>query len=132
MLLASAVKGSDGFFTTFFVSTWSRYVARWAARARASRPNQVTVIALCIGIAGGGRVRDRRARRATSRAPCSLYLSFVVDCVDGQLARYTRRFSKFGAWLDSVFDRAKEYVGLRGPRHRRRERGGVDARRARR
>ena len=30
-LLSSAVKASDGFFTTFFVSPYSKYVARWAA-----------------------------------------------------------------------------------------------------
>jgi phosphatidylglycerophosphate synthase len=39
-----------------------------------------------------------------------LQAAFSLDCVDGQLARYTRTFTKFGAWLDSVFDRAKEYV----------------------
>src|SRR6185503_1918831 len=50
--LKSAVKGADGFFTTFFVSTWSRYVARLAARIGLS-PNQVTVLALCVGVAAG-------------------------------------------------------------------------------
>jgi Family of unknown function (DUF5941) len=34
--------------------------------------------------------------------------------VDGQLARYTRTFSKLGAWLDSVFDRTKEYLAFAG------------------
>ena len=43
-----------------------------------------------------------------------LYLAFVTDCVDGQLARYTRQFSKLGAWLDSVFDRTKEYLAFAG------------------
>ena len=31
-LLDSAVKANDGFFTTFFVSPYSKYIARWAAR----------------------------------------------------------------------------------------------------
>ena len=70
VLLDSAVKGSDGFFTTFFVSTWSRYVARWAARAGLT-PNQVTFIALCIGLAAASRVRHRASAPDTSRAPCS-------------------------------------------------------------
>ena len=39
-----------------------------------------------------------------------LQAAFTIDCVDGQLARYTRQFSKLGAWLDSIFDRGKEYV----------------------
>ncbi len=43
-----------------------------------------------------------------------LQLAFTFDCVDGQLARYTRQFSKLGAWLDSVFDRTKEYVVFAG------------------
>ncbi|HEX2084635.1 MAG TPA: CDP-alcohol phosphatidyltransferase family protein, partial [Solirubrobacteraceae bacterium] len=38
----------------------------------------------------------------------------TTDCVDGQLARYTRQFSKLGAWLDSVFDRTKEYAVFAG------------------
>ena len=43
-----------------------------------------------------------------------LQVAFTLDCVDGQLARYTRTFSKFGAWLDSIFDRTKEYVVFAG------------------
>jgi hypothetical protein len=43
-----------------------------------------------------------------------LYFAFVLDCVDGQLARYTRQFSTLGAWLDATFDRAKEYVAYAG------------------
>jgi hypothetical protein len=112
VLLASAVKASDGFFTTFFVSTWSRYVARAAARAGLS-PNQVTVIALCIGLTAGAAFATGE-RAGYIAGAVLLYLSFVADCVDGQLARYTRRFSKFGAWLDSVFDRAKEYAAFAG------------------
>ena len=112
VLLSAAVKASDGFFTTFFVSTWSRYIARWAAN-RGLRPNQITVFALCLGVLAG-------AAFATGERPGYIaggvlaYLSFVFDCVDGQLARYTRTFSKFGAWLDSVFDRSKEYVCFAG------------------
>jgi CDP-alcohol phosphatidyltransferase-like enzyme/MobA-like NTP transferase protein len=110
--LKSAVKGTDGFFTTFFVSTWSRYIARWAARLGLS-PNQVTVLALCVGIAAGTAFATGE-RAGYIAGAVLLYLSFVFDCVDGQLARYTRRYSKFGAYLDSVFDRAKEYVAFAG------------------
>ena len=48
-----------------------------------------------------------------------LQVAFTTDCVDGQLARYTRTFSKLGAWLDSIFDRTKEYVAFAGPGDRR-------------
>jgi len=43
-----------------------------------------------------------------------LYFAFVFDCVDGQVARYTRQFSTLGAWLDATFDRAKEYLAYAG------------------
>jgi Family of unknown function (DUF5941)/CDP-alcohol phosphatidyltransferase len=43
-----------------------------------------------------------------------LQVAFTADCVDGQLARYSRQFSKLGGWLDAVFDRAKEYVVYAG------------------
>jgi hypothetical protein len=111
-MLDSAVKATDGFFTTYFVSTWSRYVARWAAR-RGLTPNQVTVASLCIGIAAAaGFATGERAGLIAGAV--LLYLAFVADCVDGQLARYTRQFSKFGAWLDSILDRTKEYVAFAG------------------
>ena len=110
--LKAAVKGGDGTFTTFFVSTWSRYVARWAAR-RGIGPNQVTVFALCVGLAAAAAfATGERAGYIVGAA--LLYLSFVFDCVDGQLARYTRRFSKFGAYIDSIFDRTKEYAAVAG------------------
>jgi len=110
--LKAAVKGSDGFFTTFFVSTWSRYVARWAAR-RGIGPNQVTVFALCVGLAAAASFATGE-RAGYIAGAALLYLSFVFDCVDGQLARYTRRFSKFGAYIDSIFDRSKEYAAFAG------------------
>ena len=54
VLLDSAVKATDGFFTTFFVSPYSRYIARWCAR-RGFTPNQVTTVSLLIGLARRGR-----------------------------------------------------------------------------
>ena len=110
--LKAAVKGGDGFFTTFFVSTWSRYVARWAARLGIG-PNQVTVFALCVGLAAAAAFATGE-RAGYIAGAALLYMSFVFDCVDGQLARYTRRFSKFGAYIDSIFDRTKEYAAFAG------------------
>ncbi len=112
VLLESAVKGRDGFFTTFFVSPYSKYLARWAAR-RGLTPNQVTTASLAIGVLAA--VAFATGERAGLIAGAVLLqLSFTTDCVDGQLARYTRQFSKLGAWLDSVFDRSKEYAAFAG------------------
>jgi hypothetical protein len=112
LLLDSAVKPSDGFFTTHFVSPYSKYIARWAAR-RGLTPNQVTTASALMGLlaAAGFATGERWGMVAGA---VMLQLAFTTDCVDGQLARYTRRFSKFGAWLDAIFDRAKEYLAFAG------------------
>ena len=110
--LEAAVKGSDGFFTTFFVSTWSRYAARFAARMGWT-PNAISVVSMLIGIAAAGAFATG-SRPGMVAGALLAYLAFAADCVDGQLARYTRQFSKLGAWLDSVLDRAKEYVIFAG------------------
>jgi hypothetical protein len=112
VLLDSAVKASDGFFTTFFVSTYSRYIARWAGR-RGFTPNQVTTVSLFIGFLAAAAFATGERWGLVSGA-ILLQAAFTTDCVDGQLARYTRTFSKLGAWLDSIFDRTKEYVCFAG------------------
>jgi phosphatidylglycerophosphate synthase len=112
VLLNSAVKGSDGFFTTFFVSPYSKYIARWAAR-RGWSPNGVTTLSMALGVVTAVLFATGTRWGLVSGA-VMLQLAFTFDCVDGQLARYTRTFSKFGAWLDSIFDRAKEYVAYAG------------------
>jgi phosphatidylglycerophosphate synthase len=111
-LLDSAVKAYDGFFTTFFVSPYSKYIARWAAR-RGWTPNGVTTLSVAIGFAAAAAFAtgDRWGMIAGA---VLLQLAFTFDCVDGQLARYTRTFTKLGAWLDSIFDRTKEYAAFAG------------------
>jgi CDP-alcohol phosphatidyltransferase-like enzyme len=112
VLLESAVKGSDGFFTTFFVSPYSKYIARWAAR-RGFTPNQVTTASVFIGLLAAIAFATGE-RWGLITGAVLLQAAFTTDCVDGQLARYTRTFSKLGAWLDSVFDRTKEYLAFAG------------------
>jgi hypothetical protein len=112
VLLDSAVKAVDGFFTTFFVSPYSRYIARWAAR-RGLTPNQVTTASFALGILSAACFATGE-RWGLIAGAVLLQIAFTTDCVDGQLARYTRRFSQLGAWLDSTFDRAKEYLVFGG------------------
>jgi archaetidylinositol phosphate synthase len=39
-----------------------------------------------------------------------LYISYVLDWCDGQLARFTGKMSPFGGWLDQMCDRTKEFL----------------------
>ncbi|WP_320774680.1 DUF5941 domain-containing protein, partial [Streptomyces sp. CRN 30] len=110
--LRTAVKARDGFFTTHCVSPYSRYVARWCAR-RGLTPNQVTTASLLTALIAAG-CAATGIRGGFVAAGLLLLLSFVLDCADGQLARYSLQYSTLGAWLDATFDRAKEYAYYAG------------------
>ncbi|WP_327179177.1 CDP-alcohol phosphatidyltransferase family protein [Streptomyces sp. NBC_01335] len=110
--LRSAVKAHDGFFTTHFISPYSRYIARWCAR-RGLTPNQVTTASLVTALVAAG-CAATGTRPGFVAAGLLLLFSFVLDCTDGQLARYSLQYSTMGAWLDATFDRAKEYAYYAG------------------
>ncbi|MGY1579102.1 DUF5941 domain-containing protein [Streptomyces sp. MN13] len=110
--LKSAVKSRDGFFTTFFISPYSRYIARWCAR-RGLTPNQVTTASLITALIAAA-CAATGTRGGFVAAGVLLIASFVLDCTDGQLARYSLQYSTLGAWLDATFDRAKEYAYYAG------------------
>jgi phosphatidylglycerophosphate synthase len=110
--LRLAVKERDDFFTTYFVSTWSPYLTRLAARIGLG-PTGVTVISVLFAFAAAA-LFGLGGRPALVTGAVLLYLGFVLDCVDGQVARYTRNFSVWGGWLDTMADRAKEYVVYAG------------------
>ncbi|MFD5779239.1 DUF5941 domain-containing protein [Streptomyces sp. NPDC126933] len=110
--LRSAVKARDGFFTTFCISPYSRYLARWCAR-RGLTPNQVTTASLLTALIAAA-CAATGTRGGYVAAGVLLLFSFVLDCTDGQLARYSLQYSTMGAWLDATFDRAKEYAYYAG------------------
>jgi len=110
--LRMAVKEKDDFFTTYAVSSWSPLVTRAAARMGLS-PSAVTWLSVLLAVAAAGAFWQA-SRVAMVAGGVLLYLGFVLDCVDGQLARYTRTFDAFGGWLDTMADRAKEYAVYAG------------------
>jgi phosphatidylglycerophosphate synthase len=110
--LKSAVKSRDGFFTTYCISPYSRYIARWCAR-RGLTPNQVTTASLLTALIAAA-CAATGTRGGFVAAGVLLIASFVLDCTDGQLARYSLQYSTLGAWLDATFDRAKEYAYYAG------------------
>ncbi|MFI6526869.1 DUF5941 domain-containing protein [Streptomyces uncialis] len=110
--LRTSVKSRDGFFTTYAISPYSRHLARWCAR-RGFTPNQVTTASLITALIAAG-CAATGTRAGFVAAGALLLFSFVLDCADGQLARYSLQYSTLGAWLDATFDRAKEYAYYAG------------------
>lgn len=111
-LLDSAVKASDSPFTTYLVSPYSKHIVRFAAR-RGWNANAVSLAAFAVGLAAAASFA-LGSRAGLVAGALLLQASFTLDCVDGQLARYTRTSTSFGGWLDLVFDRTKEYVVYAG------------------
>jgi phosphatidylglycerophosphate synthase len=116
--LARATKSDDDLWATLFARPVSRLITPTAIR-RSMTPNRVTAasflvaLAAAVGFAGirqGGLV----GLVCGVTGALLLQLSFVLDCVDGDVARYRRMFSPRGAWLDASTDRLKEFAGYAG------------------
>jgi phosphatidylglycerophosphate synthase len=110
--LSMANRANDGFFSVFVLRKFSK-ILTWVSVKIGATPNQVTTLSFLIGLYSAYSF-SRGEFIHTLIGALLLQLSIIVDCVDGELARYTRKFSKLGAWLDAVTDRVKEYLVFLG------------------
>jgi hypothetical protein len=110
--LKMANRATDGFFSVFFLRKFSK-LGTWLAVKLGATPNQVTLISFAIGLYSAY-CFSQGTFWSIFFGAVLLQLSIIVDCVDGELARYTRQFSQLGAWLDAVTDRVKEYLVFLG------------------
>src|SRR5581483_11221666 len=90
----------DGLVSRYLNRPLSRPAARLLARTPAT-PNHVTILSTLIALGAGWLLLGG----GNLWAGIAIHLSSVVDGVDGDLARLTRRSSRFGAVLDAVLDR---------------------------
>jgi hypothetical protein len=96
---------------------WNRFVARPLAAvvlvplARTSvTPNQVTLATLVVFAGGAAVMALGPAWSALIIGAVLLELSYVLDCVDGQLARWKGTSSPVGAHLDFLMDEIKAFL----------------------
>ena len=106
--LKMANRANDGLFSVFVLRKFSKLFT-WAAVRLRVTPNQITLISFAIGLLSAYEF-SRGDFWSIFTGAILLQLSIIVDCVDGELARYTRKFSQLGAWLDAITDRIKEYL----------------------
>nr|WP_255524053.1 DUF5941 domain-containing protein [Terrabacter sp. MAHUQ-38] len=106
--LRAASRGNDGVFSTHAIRPLSRRLTAYGL-GRGWSPNVVTLVSLLLGLAACG-LAAVDVRWAWLLAAVLLQASLVVDCVDGEIARFTRRYSAVGGWLDAVSDRVKEFT----------------------
>jgi phosphatidylglycerophosphate synthase len=108
--LREAARGGDGFYSTFVLRRISWRFTGIAERVGLT-PNQVTLISFGLGLVAAGFLAVG-SRPWSVAGALLLQFCLIVDCVDGELARYRRRFSRFGAWLDATTDRVKEFAAI--------------------
>ena len=106
--LKLANRANDGFYSVFFLRKISKLFTWLAVRLKMT-PNQVTLISFAVGLVSAYEFSKGNFWGIFAGAVL-LQLSIIIDCVDGELARYTRQFSQLGAWLDAITDRIKEYL----------------------
>ena len=110
--LNESVKTYDGFFSTFFVNPYTKHLVPGAARIGLA-PTLVTIVSFVVGL-GAAACFAVGGRGSLVTGAVLLLSSFYLDGVDGTLARFTGRLVAFGAWLDSMCDRCKEYAVYAG------------------
>lgn len=101
-------KARDAWWTVFLVDPLAgRLVLATANRTRIT-PNQITWGAFLLGLGSAGCFL--MAGPAWLIAGAALYhLSFILDCVDGKIARLKGTGTVLGGWLDYVFDRIRVF-----------------------
>ena len=97
-------KDRDAWWTVWLVDPVASRLVRLVAPYRWITPNRLTMTAFVFGLAAAACFAQQD--RAWLVAGAVLYhLSFVIDCMDGKIARLNGTGSIFGVWLDFVFDR---------------------------
>lgn len=102
----SVIKVDDTPMAYFFAARWANKLLPWAA-AKDISPNSVTVASLLISLLAGFCFTSGSII-INSIGSVILIFAFVLDCLDGQLARYTNKTSVFGYYLDIFGDRVRE------------------------
>jgi len=105
--LKKAVQSEDGIIATHLNSKISIRLVKYLSRT-AITPVQVSIISFLISIAAGF-FFSLGIYLYTVIGAVLVELSFTLDMCDGELARFQDKCSKFGAWLDKVFDRLSEF-----------------------
>ncbi|MGI5118825.1 CDP-alcohol phosphatidyltransferase family protein [Marinactinospora thermotolerans] len=99
-------KKRDAWWTVFLVDPLASRLVVWTANHTNITPNQITFGAGVLGL--GSAICFALADWPWLVAGAILFhLSFVLDCMDGKIARLKNNGSVFGAWVDFIFDRIR-------------------------
>jgi len=106
--LRSAIKKKDGWWASIFSGPLANRFLEPICEISWISPNFITITSLVIGLIASY-FFFRASHLDLIIGAVLVQLSFIVDCMDGQLARYRQQFSTLGAWLDRISDRVKDF-----------------------
>lgn len=105
-------KAQDSIFSTVFTRKLSRVLTYYMIKLDPRvTPNQVSTFSFLLAVLGCVVMLSPEYWWRFTGAVL-LQISFAFDCSDGEVSRIKNLSSKFGAWLDSIFDRFKEALML--------------------
>lgn len=102
-------KPKDAWWTVLLVDPVAGPLVRLVAPYRWITPDLLTILATVIGVAStvcfalGG-------RWWLVAGALLFHVSFIVDCMDGKIARLNGTGSIFGGWFDFMFDRLRVFM----------------------
>ncbi|MFC7382598.1 CDP-alcohol phosphatidyltransferase family protein [Sphaerisporangium rhizosphaerae] len=96
-------KRRDSWWTVFMVDPVACRVALFVANHTEITPNALTRFSLVLGMVSAGCF----AMGHLVLGAVLFYVSFMIDCVDGKIARLKGTGTPFGLWLDYVGDRIR-------------------------
>ena len=96
---------------------WTEWISRppaaflvYLLRGTSVTPNQVSFLAIAVAAGGCATLIFWRAWLGLVVGGLVLQLAYVIDCVDGQLARLKSMSSPVGALLDFMLDEVKAFM----------------------
>jgi phosphatidylglycerophosphate synthase len=106
---ARTYKKRDAWWTVWLVDPLASRLVRLVSPWRWITPNRLTTAAFALGV-GAAACFWQQSYPWLVAGALLFHLSFVLDCMDGKIARLNGTGSVFGAWLDYVFDRLRVLI----------------------
>jgi len=102
----NTIKYSD-FISNYFYQQIAFYITTLLVKTKIT-PNNITILSLLTGLLSAFSLYMGYLYLAIFL----LNISFIFDCIDGQIARVKKLHSEFGMWLDNITDRVVENIIL--------------------
>ena len=102
-------KPVEGFLTAFLARPFSRVITAMVADIQWITPNRLTYCSLILGLVGCF-IWLKGTRTSAIIGTLIFHIGYILDCSDGELARYRGIKSRFGEALDPIFDRILEFA----------------------